>query len=450
MSDAARLAAHRSRALPMRALLWLLAAAAAADLLLRVLAPSAGALSFGFASYYTAARLVAAGELGPQIYDNAWFQEQERRLGLRDDIYGHQPPTMALLMLPVAWLPPGPARVAWLTLDVACLALLVLLVLRLAGEGALTRQRPLRASPGLAALLVLVVALYPALRAELRYAQVHTVMALWYALWLFGLVTGRHWLTGAALALLALAKLAGAPLWLLLLALGSWSALAWAAGLTLAGLALTLPLVGADTWAAYLLGRVGDLAANPVFGVTALQTLTSLLRQLFVYDATYTPAPLLHAPLVATTLWISAVGVLVGLTLLVARRAGPLAAGAAALCIVVPIQPAGEQHHYVMLLTPLLLAILLGARQALAWWQPGGLTSATHLGRPVAITVALLVAGASALMLAPTYFLDNAAWAGWPVALLAYPRLYGALLLWAAWLLIATRRPGAQPSAETL
>jgi hypothetical protein len=82
---------------------------------------------------------------------------------------------------------------------------------------------------------------------------------------------------------------------------------------------------------------------------------------------------------------------------------------------VVPLQPAGEQHHYVIILAPLLLALLL------AW--------------PMAqrAPAALALLGLSiALLLSPAYFLDNAAWAGWPRALLAYPRLYGALALWGA------------------
>jgi hypothetical protein len=420
MSAVARRAARLGR--PGLAALWLMAALAAGAMLWRVLLPSAAADTFGFASYYTSARLVMRGELDPRVYDNAWFQAQERALGLRDDIYGHQPPTMALLMTPLAWLPPAPARAAWLALDVLWLALTGLL----AAASAATMGA--RAGPAAVALMVALVALYPPLRAELRYAQVYTLMALWYAAWLYGFAARRDWLCGAALAALAMAKLAGAPLWLVLLAARRWRAFAWAAGLWLAGLTLTLPLVGADTWRAYLGGRTGDLAANPVFGVTALQTLVSLLRQLFVLDPQYTPAPLIHAPAVATIAWLALAAALVALTLAGARRAAPLLTGCAALCVVVPLQPAGEQHHYVLLLAPLFVALIM-ARRLLA----------------LAPLAAALAAPGALLLLAPTYFLDNAAWAGWPRALLAYPRLYGALLLWAAFLLWR-RAEAAQPA----
>lgn len=444
MSSAARTVARRLSGPPGTILLWALAMVATAWFFARVLLPAVGFDSFGFASYYTAARLVVSGELDARIYDNAWFQERERALGLRNDIYGHQPPTMALLMLPVAWLPPAVARASWLALDLLWLLLIGVLAARSAASlGG-------RATLATVALMLLLVALFRPLHAELRYAQVHTLMALWYAVWLYGFVSGRDWLCGAALALLALAKLAGAPLWLLLLVAGRWRALFWAAALAGAGFMGTLPLVGVGTWQAYLFGRVGDLAANPVFGVTALQTLTSLLRQLFVFDAAYTPAPLLHAPGIATALWIAATAALLVPTLAGARRRPRLLAGAAMLCLVVPTQPAGEQHHYVMLLTPFFVALLLAHKDVLAGVLspqsmqgraeqvavrqavPGG---ATGIDRARGPRLALLLAGiGAALMLTPNYFLDNAAWAGWPRALLAYPRLYGALLLWGAFI----------------
>jgi hypothetical protein len=34
---------------------------------------SAGSVTHGFVSYYTASRLLVSGELGPQAYDDRWF-----------------------------------------------------------------------------------------------------------------------------------------------------------------------------------------------------------------------------------------------------------------------------------------------------------------------------------------------------------------------------------------
>ena len=46
----------------------------------------------------------------------------------------------------------------------------------------------------------------------------------------------------------------------------------------------------------------------------------------------------------------------------------------------------------------------------------------------VAAAAALL--GAALLFALPAYFVNTAVFGGWPQALLAYPRMYAALLLW--------------------
>lgn len=86
-----------------------------------------------------------------------------------------------------------------------------------------------------------------------------------------------------------------------------------------------------------------------------------------------------------------------------------------------------------MLLTPLFVALLLAP-----WLMP-----ATPL-------TALPIALGAALLLAPSYFLDNAAWAGWPRALLAYPRVYGALLIWGGFMLWRAALASQASPAPTL
>ena len=40
---------------------------------------SAGSITHGFVSYYTASRLLASGELGPLAYDDRWFGDRVQR-----------------------------------------------------------------------------------------------------------------------------------------------------------------------------------------------------------------------------------------------------------------------------------------------------------------------------------------------------------------------------------
>ena len=77
---------------------------------------SAASVTHGFVSYYTASRLLVSGELGPRAYDDQWFGEQVKQhtdSNVRE-IFIPNPPTMAVMALPVAGLEAGRARAAWL------------------------------------------------------------------------------------------------------------------------------------------------------------------------------------------------------------------------------------------------------------------------------------------------------------------------------------------------
>jgi hypothetical protein len=467
---------------------WLAAGALAALLLLwRTVLPAMSARAYAFSAYYTAARLTLQGQAGAQLCGE-WFFAQQRALGFGDraDFFCPNPPTTALLLLPVAWLPPYLARPAWVTLDVLMGLAVVAIAWRVvvtwpeSGRATSKGRRTTRDDDGpsqrhetrdqrrtispisyllspisyllspvsrldgaqwsvahFLALAAIVTALFKPLHADWQTNQVYTLIALLYALWLYGYLTARDWLCGAALAGLALAKLSGWPLWLLMLFALRWRALAWAVGLGIAGLLLSLPLFGLDFWRLYLLEQLGAIPSEPSSAVPANQTLISLLRQCLVYDPRWSPAPLLDAPRLAGALWWALALALLGATLRAARYRAPIVAALAILCLVVPLQPAGEEYHY----TPLLLVLLI----LLSRSSDEGRGSPGSAARAAALGLTLL------LFALPAYFVDTAAFAGWPRALAAYPRMYGALLLWGVLIVgdkITQRLPPANPPAD--
>ena len=87
------------------------------------LLPATRTHTYAFSAYYSAARLTLQGQAGIRFCDE-WFFEQQRVLGFgnRADFFCPNPPTTALIMLPVAWLPPRAALAGW----VACALALVL------------------------------------------------------------------------------------------------------------------------------------------------------------------------------------------------------------------------------------------------------------------------------------------------------------------------------------
>ena len=84
------------------------------------LLPATRTHTYAFSAYYTAARLALQGRAGIS-FCSEWFFEQQRALGFgnRADFFCPNPPTTALIMLPVAWLPPRIALVGWVVCTLA-------------------------------------------------------------------------------------------------------------------------------------------------------------------------------------------------------------------------------------------------------------------------------------------------------------------------------------------
>lgn len=392
-------------------LAWTVAALAAGVFLWLVVRPIPARNTYGFSVYYTSAVLVLEGRAGVGLYGDA-LRDAQNRLGLVADSFGPFPPTMALAMVPIAWLPARGARVVWVALDVGLVAAIAAVAARLGG----------RSGPLFAPLAVILVTLFQPFRAEIEAGQVYVLLAFLYALWLAAFMARRDGVCGAALAALALLKLSGWPLWVLAAVRGRLRILAFAAACAGGAALVTLPVFGVRAWEAFILRQVPGLADNPAHAALAYQTLWSLLRQTLVLDSTWSPAPLMHAPLLAGLLWTASAAIVLWLTLRDGATPGELPTALATCCLIVPLQPAGEDHHYVVLLV--VLFWLLHAR-----------------ARLLERRAALALAGLAVILLAvPPYFVHSPGLVGWPLALLGYPRVAAAMLLWMSLIVLRPRR----------
>ena len=152
--------------------------------------------------------------------------------------------------------------------------------------------------------------------------------------------------------------------------------------------------------------------------VTAYQSASSFFAHLFTADATWNPAPVADLPGWRRSSASPPPAIALGVTIWLARvgRAGraDTAVGAAVAAGVLVLGLA-QEYHFAMLLVP--------AAVALARWFDGA---------PRPALDGLWLALALALLAAPFPYEDPALTVGW-TALFAYPRLYGAWLLW-GWL----------------
>ena len=385
---------------PVLGVMWLAAGLLGALFLLHG-ARSASQPSDGFAAYYTSARLVRQGEQAVRFYDQAWFRAQTERLAPgASDIFNVNPPTAALLLLPLAGLDHIPARFLWtgvnLLLAAACVAVL---------------WRELRLKAIYPPVLLCFVFAFQPLHANFRHGQAYlALLALLLLAW-YGYRHRRPALLGVGLGLLLILKTAALPLWVLVLAQRRWRALLWG-GLTILGTGLvSLPLLGLDAWATYV-RLLPQLATEPWLAVTAYQSQYGFFRHLLIFDPQWNPEPLLNAPWLGT--WLPALATLAVVAASAraswrAEASDPAFALFALASIV--LSPVSVDYHYTLGLLP--VAVLLARVPFWRSWP-------ASLG----LIMAVLLIGADLPYQSPQ--LQVGAW-----AFLAYPKLYGGLLLWA-------------------
>ncbi len=394
----------------------LLALGWAGERFARALPDAAVRSSHGFGGYYAIGRMLRDGEDLAASYDPAHLAAAMARStpGVTD--INLNPPPVAVLFWPLAGLEYVPARVVWTALNLVLLAAVVVLLPR---EAALS-------GPWALAFAAVALAFQP-LAANFHVGNAYVLLlALLAGAWV-GFRRGRDGLLGACLGLAIVLKLAGLLLLPLLLVERRTRALAWTA-VTAAGVAaVSLPLVGMAAWradAALLIAH----GARPERAVTAYQSVHSLVHHLLARDEVWNPAPLADVPALATVLALGAAGALVAAGLVVAaRRRGDDGVFAAFVVASVVVSPLSLDYTYALLLLPAAVAVarVRAARRPLAW---------------VVLGAALVAIGADLPYRSPRLA------AGW-WALLAYPKLAGALALWALLLLLprgagaAARRP---------
>ena len=361
---------------------------------------SAGSITHGFVSYYTASRLLVSGELGPDAYDDEWFNaavKRETATNIRE-IFTPNPPTMSLMALPLVGFNAQAARAIWL------IASLLAFIISIA---ALVKYQALR-NRDVPIAVVLLMMLSPAVFTNLRIGQGYLLVFALFTAASLSLIKGRDRIAGVCLGMLLALKTSGVALVFLLLARRRWMALS-AAAITALALAIAItPFIDADMWWIYP-SQVRDYVARPASSVTAYQTTLSLFRRLCVVDPQWNPLPAANCAPIAFVIPTLLIGAATALTVFLAATFGaspqryPETWVAAGATLSVLSLPAVAEPHFVLLAMPLALLQLN----------------------------VFELAAIAALLIVPLELTAERFTTGWWV-LLAYPRLYAAWWLWAA------------------
>ena len=358
---------------------------------------AADRVTHGFVSYYAAARLLVTGQLGPPVYDDNWFGTYVQQLTQSGvlEIFTPNPPTMALMAVPVAGMDYATARHVWL---IASLASLAVAMFALMGYTSSTR------SP-LPAVAVAVLLLNPTVFANLRTGQGYIFVFALLAGAALSLERARDRLGGVFLGLALLLKSSGLALFVIVLARRRWRAIAMVLLIGAAGTSIVALMTDPHIWIAYL-SAVPEFVARPAASTTAYQTTVGLFRRLCVADPTWNPSPAAECGPIAIVVPAVLLATALVITLLLAARAPSRLWLSAGVCLSELTLPVGAEPHFVSLAIPL----------AFLWT---GSTSRAVL------------AIAAVLLVVPLEYTAHRFTSGWWV-LFAYPRLYAEWLLWGA------------------
>lgn len=266
---------------------YLLLAALVGLFVWRALVPAWSDVQSDFPNYYLAARLYRQGYALDRVYEWTWFQRQKDHAGLQNRLATYVPVTLPSIVpvLPFCSLPLLAAKRCWVVVDLVLLGLAGIFLNLLTGLGARRIA------------ILTFLAIFP-LRGNFLFGQQHILVffLLTLAAWLY--FSKRPASSGAVLALAAALKIYPALFVFYFLRKRQWRALT---GLVLGGLglaALSLWLFGYEANRVY----VWEVLPRAMRGETvdpysaSWQSVTALLRRLFIFEPELNPQPLMHWP----------------------------------------------------------------------------------------------------------------------------------------------------------
>ena len=388
--------------------------------------PAFTAIDTDFPNYYTSSRLLIEGKDVSRIYDDAWFQSQIDSYGIRQaGKYSPFPPVTSMLMLPAASMSPMTALRVWTCINLLVLVAFIMLLAKTTGLGFLW-----------SAILTLSSGL--ALANNFRFGQWYLVLSFLilagYYLW----QRGRTGTAGALLGIGAAFKYFPVVFVPLLIMKKQWRALI-TGGITIASIYLAGTMIyGMDinrqfittVFGQHLLGNIQDPFTSN------FQSWESLLRRMFIFDATLNPLPVFPSTSVFILLLVLVKGAIVAVavhTIYILEKSRTMDRFifqfALSALTALLLLPASATYHFLLLILPIALTVTLKPKD---WNFRHG------------ITVALYVA---------IGFLPYRLFRGFDgnglLTLLAYPRLWLMLALFISVIMMA-RGVATQPSTRRI
>jgi hypothetical protein len=373
-------------------------------------------VTHGFASYYTSSKMLATGGDIALSYDTAYFFSKMNEYGFGNVKDLANLPTGSLMVLPYTVLDPVNAKVMWNISSIIFLLFSLLFLLK---------AFEIRINSITSLILILITLLYYPLYYNMIYGQAYALLLLLSSIAVYGFSKKNDYLLGISIALLILFKGYGLfPLAALLL-LNKRKVFIITSLFTAALFLLTLPLFGITAWKLFYSNIFPLVCFSKYASNSAYQTFNSLFGHLFSYNAETNPYAFAHIQQKYIYYFLQAAGLIL-LYFFIQKNPYKMKQDmpadmfsvnfellifTASFAFNVIFAPVAEDHHSLLYL-PLLLFLLsiLFSKQIKSRMNSFFMTAAVLL---LCFPV-------------PFRALQNS---NFPVYLLSYPRLYGAVLL---------------------
>ncbi len=353
--------------------------------------------SHGFASYYTASKLLIKGECVADFYNDDWFSSKvEDYVPGVYEIYLVNLPTTTLIFLPTVNFDCETAKIIWTIFNI----LLMIVVF-----GLIINRLNLKGS--WLPLAFIIIFSYQPLYANIAFGQVYIFIFFLLVLAWFAYESGNELLLGVSIGLVFILKTAGIFLLILLVIKNKWRSLQWFFAVALFIFVVTLPVLGLESWSAYL-NKLLDYSSSPTLSVTAYQTIHSYFHHFFVLDEQWNPAPIINLPVLGKSLTIVFSTLILFITFIIAfkKKKSDLIFGSFIIVGVI-LSPPSIDYHYMLMLIPIFILFnwLIKNSAKILW---------------TVFVISFLLIAASLPYISPK--ITGGIW-----AVFAYPKLYGAL-----------------------
>lgn len=270
----------------MRVVQWVLLVLGLAFCAYRVLPRAWNAVNTDFPNYYVTARLLREGSSVDRVYEWEWFARQKDRMAVTQPLAGFIPhtPLSALVLWPIAELPPLEAKHVWIVCNVIMLAAALVLLSRISE---------------VSWRWAVIAALYsiPFYR-NLEYGQLYVLLLLLVTLALWAYIRGWRAAAGVLVGVAGALKIFPLLFLLYFVRRRDWRAvvgciLACAASAVFCAMAFGTNV--SNTFFEQVLPWALRGEGNDPYNLAA-NSISALLHHLLLYEPELNPHPLWHAP----------------------------------------------------------------------------------------------------------------------------------------------------------